>query len=173
MGCGPRIIAMVRSFVLQLLVLTKLITASDELVIVREREDTLANAVNAKDKAVLSTLTDKDFHLSWSYGSAIRNFRTDVSRDEWLEDVSNLRIESYEVEISRIYWTGRKAARPSTRLPGSSESPFAAYVTLREFWTLLSPRGRRIEKRVETVDIWIKQRNVWKLSSRLCQSDFH
>ncbi len=151
--------------------MAKLVTASDELSLVRGREDALANAVNTKNKAVLSMLTDRNFHLSWSYGSAIRNFSTDMSREEWINSLNQLRIESYEIEISKVYWAGRKTARPSARLPVPSGAPLSAYVTLHEFWTLLSPRGQRIEKRVETLDWWIKQQGDWKLASRLCQSD--
>jgi hypothetical protein len=41
-----------------------------------------------------------------------------------------------------------------------SEAPRSAYVTLNESWILRLPRGRWIEKRVETVDLWVKQKDA-------------
>src|SRR5947209_20585216 len=92
----------------------------------------------------------------------MRSFHTDVSRQDWMDNLSHLRIESYEIEIS----TGHRADKGVR-----DQAPSGAYVTLTEFWTLLSPGGRRIEKRVESVDLWVRQQSVWKQVSRLSRSD--
>jgi hypothetical protein len=94
----PSVAAMLRRLFLPALLAAKLATASDELTSVSQRENALADAVRSKNKALLSTLTDKDFHVSWNQGTAIRNLETDVSRQAWIDDLNHLRIKSYEIE---------------------------------------------------------------------------
>ena len=147
---------------LPLFLLAQLALSSDDVALVRGREGALAAAIKTNDENVLLSLTDEDFHVSWSYGSAIRNVRTDVSRQEWIKGLGHLRIESYKVETGSL--------QPAER-PGTSRTPSSAYVRLSEFWILRSPQGRRIEKRFDTVDLWIERQGAWKLASRLCQSD--
>jgi hypothetical protein len=147
---------------LQLLVLGKLAFGSDDLDSVRDREYAVAAAITVNDESVLSSMTDRDFHLSWSYGSAVRNTRTDISRQEWMEGLGHVPIQSYAIKIESVNASGG---------PAMSEKPVAAYVRLNEFWVLRSPRGRRIEKRVQTLDLWVKRDGSWRLAARLCQSD--
>jgi hypothetical protein len=64
---------MLRRLFLPALLAAKLATASDELTSVSQRENALADAVRSKNKALLSTLTDKDSHVSWNQGTAMRN----------------------------------------------------------------------------------------------------
>ncbi len=149
---------MLRRLVLSALLLAKLVTAFDELTSISQRENALAVAVRSKNKALLSTLTDKDFHVSWYQGTAVQSLETDVSRQTWIDDLSHLRIESYKIEISKV-----QRADKGER----SQRPLGVYVTLTEFWTVVSARDSRIDKRVESHDLWIRQKGGWKLASRL------
>jgi hypothetical protein len=151
-------------WILPMLIIAHLANARNERALVREQEEVLVRAVNARNKAALSALTDKNFHLSWSSGSALQNFRTEMSREEWLDRLRQLRVASYQIKISEVSWAERKT-KPST------EAPLAVYVTLQEFWILLSLQGQRIEKQVKTLDFWMQQQGAWKLVTRLCQSD--
>jgi hypothetical protein len=87
-----------------LVVMAKLASGRDDLSSVRAQEDALAKAVNTKDKAGLLTLTDKLFHVSWECGSAVRNFTADVLRQDWINDVSQLRANSYKANISDVHF---------------------------------------------------------------------
>ena len=87
-------------------------------------------------------------------GSAFRNARTELSRDEWLDRLTHLRIKSYEAMISKIS-VGRDEA----------------VVTLNESWSIQSAQGSRLEKRFAVSDTWLKREGTWKLTRRLCQSD--
>jgi Domain of unknown function (DUF4440) len=138
-----------------------LVTASDKLASISQHENTLAKAVKSKNKAVLATLTDKDFHVYWSQGTVIRSLETDVNRQDWIDDLSHLRVESYEIEISKVQWADSR---------GRNQPPLGAYVTLTEFWTVVSAGGRRIDKRVESLDLWVRQSGGWKLASRVSRS---
>lgn len=153
---------MLRTLVLPAILLTKLVAASDELAFIRQQENALADAVRFKNLALLATLTDKDFHVSWSQGIAIRSLQTNVSRQGWIDDLSHLRIESYEIEISKV----QRADKGERSRP-----PSAAYVTFTEFWTVLSPRGRRIDKRLDSLDFWVREQRDWKLASRISRSE--
>jgi hypothetical protein len=133
-----------------LLVVTSFLTAGDESAILREREDMLARAVRAKDKVVLSTLTNNGFHVSWTCGSGMRNFSAESLREDWIDDLIRLRIDTYEAVISKI------------RLVKGDQ----AFVDLDEFWTLHSPHGAPIERRFHTSDAWFKLQGVWKLVAR-------
>jgi hypothetical protein len=42
-------------------------------------------------------------------------------------------------------------------------------VSVREFWTLTSPGDRTIRKRADTLDLWVRQANGWRLASRFSQ----
>lgn len=137
---------------------------ADELASVCNREYVLTAAIKSHNLDELRSFTNKDFHLSWSFGSAIRNVRTDVSREEWINGIQALRTEAYTIEIQRIRRSKNRGASPQARP--------SAYVELVEFWTVRSSESRRIRKRVETQDLWIRQKDGWKLVSRLCQSDF-
>jgi hypothetical protein len=134
-----------------LVIVAKLLSAGDNSSILREREDALARAVRAKDKEVLSTLTNQGFRVSWTCGSAARSFGAESPREAWIDDLIRLRIYSYEAVISKI------------RLVKRDE----AFVELDEFWTVRSPRGGRIEKRFRTSDAWFKLQGDWKLVGRI------
>jgi hypothetical protein len=75
-----------------MVVAAKLVIGRDDSSSVREQEDALAKALNAKDKIGLLTLTENLFHVSWECGSAVRNFSANVLRQDWIDDVSQLRI---------------------------------------------------------------------------------
>lgn len=145
-----------------LLAIASLSSTPDGIAVIRDNEHALAAAISTHDKKVLSSLTDSNFRLSWSYGSAIRNVRVGMSRQEWMDSIDHLAVEAYKVEIKRTSWVEKQ--RPNG-------PPASARVELTEFWILRSPRGGRIAKRVETFDFWIKNQGTWRLESRLCQSD--
>jgi hypothetical protein len=128
----PSVAAMLRRLFLPALLAAKLATASDELTSVSQRENALADAVRSKNKALLSTLTDKDFHVSWNQGTAIRNLETDVSRQAWIDDLNHLRIKSYEIEISKV-WRADKGERnqPPCRLFATPESTARLIIPLK------------------------------------------
>jgi hypothetical protein len=153
---------MLRTLVLPALLLTKLVTASDELAFIRQQENVLADAVRSRNTAVVSTLTDKDFHISWRQGTAIQSFETDVSRQAWIDGLSHLRIESYKIEISKV----RRADKGERNQP-----TLGVYVALTESWAVLSARGHRISKRVQSLDLLVRKQGDWKLASRLSRSD--
>jgi hypothetical protein len=134
-----------------LVIVTSLLTAGDESATLRERENALARAVRAKDKVVLSTLTNNGFHVSWTCGSVVHNSSAESLREDWIDDLIRLRIDTYEAVISKI------------RLAKGDE----AFVDLDEFWTLHSPHGARIERRFRTSDTWFKLQGAWKLTARI------
>ena len=143
------------------LLTTKLVAASDESISIRQREHAFADAVRSQNRAILSTLTDKNFRVSWKQGTVIRSLETEVSRQTWIDDVSHLRIESYEIEISNVQLANK----------GGRKGPIlAASVTVTEFWTVVSATGRRIDQRVESLDFWVRQQGGWKLASRLSRT---
>lgn len=146
-----KVIDMFGGSILLLGVMARLAAADDESSLVREREDALAKALNARDKVILSTLMDKDFSLHLTCGSAVRNFSTEVRREDWIDDLIHLRIDSYAAVISKVHL-----------VRGSLAS-----VTLDESWTVHSPRGSRIEKRFRTTDTWFKLQGTWKLTGRI------
>ncbi|MBV9035484.1 MAG: hypothetical protein JO182_13425 [Acidobacteriaceae bacterium] len=143
-----------RSAVL-LVIAAKLFAAVDELSAVREGEDALARAVSAKDKAVLSALTDQNFWVYWTAGSVARTFDAKIDREDWINSVIQLRIDSYETTVSKTDLVKRDEV----------------IVNLDEFWTVYSPRGRRIEKHFVTRDTWLKRQGTWKLTGRISHSD--
>ncbi len=152
---------MLRRLVFAALLTAKLVAASDELISIRQREHAFADAVRSQNRAILSELTDKNFHVSWKQGTVIRNLETDVSRQTWIDDVSRLRIQSYEIEVSKVQLADK----------GGREGPvLAVYVNLTEFWTVVSAKGRRIDQRVESLDFWVRQQGGWKLGSRLSRT---
>jgi hypothetical protein len=154
---------MLRRLFLPALVAAKLATASDELTSVSQRENALADAVRSKNKALLSTLTDKDFHVSWNQGTAIRNLETDVSRQAWIDDLNHLRIKSYEIEISKV-WRADKGERnqPPCRLFATPES------TARLIIPLKLELGLRSRSVLETSP-WKNLGQVVFSQSRLCR----
>lgn len=154
---------------LPFLLLTHLVGASNDLAPLRQQESALADAVKAKDRVALSLLTDRNFHVDWTSGSAFRNVRINMSREDWVNGLGRLRIASYKIEISSVNLTDSKATSPLSKQ--LTRPPLGSTVKLNEFWTLLLPGGRVIEKRVNTIDVWVKQDGVWKLAVRLCQSD--
>jgi hypothetical protein len=143
-------------------VLAKLVSGRDEASSVREREDALAKALNARDKVGLLTLTDKDFHVDWKCGSVVRSFSTVVPREDWIDNVIQLRIDSYEAKISKVRLL--RVRRADHESPSNDSM---ADVTVDEFWTIHSPRGSRIEKRFLTKDTWVKLQGTWKLAVRI------
>ena len=139
---------------LSLLVLTAvaatLVTASDDTEQIRRQEDALAQSLRTPRKDVLLRLTTSEFKLHLTCGFAVHEFRTDVHRDEWIDSLMGLRTDTYRAVVSSIH-VGR----------GPS-----AIVTVNEFWTVHSPRGKRIHKRVLTMDYWVQTQDIWTLSSR-------
>lgn len=137
------------------LLVASLATASDDLATIHRQEDALADAINSHNKAVLYTLTSKDFHVSWNYGSVVEEFQTDLTRGDWINQITSLQVASYDLDIKRLDRAG----------------PAGVQVILDEFITLRSPRGRTIQKRVRSTDIWMRQEDIWKLVTRLCHSE--
>ena len=123
---------------------------ADEAAVLREREDALARALNAKDKAALLRLTDGQFHVYWAESSPERFFTTHMGREDWIDDLMRLRIDAYEAVILKIELAGRGEA----------------FVDLDEVWSIRSPRGTRIEKRFLTRDFWFKLQGTWRLTGR-------
>lgn len=123
--------------------------ASDDTAVIRQREDELAKAVNAKDKAVLSTLLDKDSHIAWTLGSAVSSDRAQEDRDQWIDDLMRLQILEYDATILKLSVTRETAT-----------------VLLDETWTIQSPHGRQIVKHLTTMDGWFRVQGTWKLMLR-------
>ncbi len=146
--------AFARSIFLFIL-LAKLLPADGESWLVREQENAFIKALKAKDKAALLTLTDKNFHVSLTIGSAVRYVSTDVGREDWIEDVTGSQIDAYQAVILKMPLVSRNQV----------------FVAVDEAWTLRSAGGSRIEKRFSTQDSWIKVQGTWKLAGRLSHSD--
>lgn len=147
---------------LAVLALATLAVSPDELADVRNREYALAAAIRSQDQSLLQSLLAEDFHVSWTFGSAVRNVRIELSRPEWMDGLRRLRSESYVTHIESV----RPAGEQTEGGPNSS-----AYVTLMELWTINSFGGGQIQKRIRALDLWIKQQHGWRVMSRLCQSD--
>lgn len=125
------------------------IFAADSTAIIRQREDELARALNAKDKAVLSTLVDKDCHIGWTLESVASSDRTEDDRDHWIDDLMRLQIVEYDAAILKI-----------------SVDRETASVLLDETWTIQSSHGRQIVKHLTTMDGWLRSQGTWKLTLR-------
>lgn len=77
-----------------LFVLATVSSAANGSSVIRQREETLANALKRRDEAVLLLLTDKEFHYHWTEGSAIRSVRIVLDREQWIHNLMHLRLES-------------------------------------------------------------------------------
>lgn len=137
------------------LLITKVVLGRDEPQVIRQREDALAKALNAKDAAILTALTDQQFHVDWMAGSAVRSVNGKMDREEWIDHVTQLPIASYTARISRIDLVRHDEA----------------FVDVEEFWTLRSPHGGRIQRRFHTRDTWFKLQGVWTLTGRISYTD--
>jgi hypothetical protein len=133
---GPQVIDMFSRSIFLMVVAAKLVIGRDDSSSVREQEDALAKALNAKNKIGLLTLTDNLFHVSWECGSAVRNFSTNVLRQDWIDDVSQLRIDSYKANISEVRFVR------ALRLDKDTQSNKSiADLTVSEFWTIQFASG--------------------------------
>ena len=90
----------------------------------------MPRAIAKSDTATLLRLTDRDFHVFYSYGSAFQNFTQDIEREQWIASVSSRRLESYAIDISGVRTAG----------------PNAVYVSLNELLTIRSPDGGHIQQ---------------------------
>jgi hypothetical protein len=148
--------------VLPTLLLAQLGLCSDFAASVRDAEQALVVAINSHDRDAIASLVAPVFHVSWSFGSALRSTRTESSRQEWLDGVEYFQTGSYAVTIESV-----RSGQAQTK----SREYSSAFVSLSEHWTVQSPREGRIEKRFKTVDLWTRQHDGWKLSSRVSQSE--
>jgi len=130
------------------------IATSDEFTAVGAEENALVRAIRTRDRALLLRLTDPDFHVSWSYGSAILMVRGELSREQWIANLSSPQVAGYAMEISGL----RKAGQD------------AVYANLKELLTVRSADGASIQRRIDSIDMWRKQQNRWELVSRLSHS---
>lgn len=151
--------------ILLLAIAAKLIAADKGTLLVREREDLLSKALKAKDKVVLSVLMDRDFSFHLTCGMAVRSFSTEVRRDDWVDDLSHLRIDSYATAISKVNLIHGR--RPNSEYKEAEAS--IASVDLNDSWVIRSSSGSRIEKHFHTTDTWIKRQGTWKLAGRISE----
>jgi hypothetical protein len=142
--------ALLGSSIVLMAIAATMVTANDEREQIRRQEGALAQSLRTPSKDALLRLTASGFSLHLTCGNAVHDFATDVHRDEWIDSLIGLRIDSYRAVVSRIH-LGR----------GPS-----AIVTLNEFWTVRSPRGNRIDRRLLTIDVWVGTQGIWTLSSR-------
>jgi len=133
---------------------------------IRSQEEALATALRTRDKTALIRLTDANLHVSVECGSAERTFHTVFARDEWLDGVSRLRIDSYVTNTSKIYLlTGR---HPDDKTVNYNT---LAMVTVTEHLQIRLPHGRTIRKEFTEQDSWAKQDGTWKLAGRSYMAD--
>jgi hypothetical protein len=132
---------------------------------VRERETELARALRAKDRATLSGIVEGNFNVHVTCGGPIRSFSTEVPWWEWIDNAMNLPVASYKAVISEIDLL--KAWRPGWQETEAS----MAYVRLIEIWTIGWPGGGKIEKRLRTMDSWVKRQGMWRLAGRVTNTD--
>jgi hypothetical protein len=133
----------------------------EEAASIRAQEVALAQALSTRDKVALLRITAGMRHVSWDCGSVVKNFHTELSREEWIEGVSRLQIESYQARVDQIRWL---------RAFGADHNPVKelsiAVVSLGEHFTIHSSRGQRIERRFPVRDDWAKVDGNWKLTAR-------
>lgn len=135
--------------------IAKLIACADGSQIIRQSEAALAKALNTKDTAILTALTDQGFHVYWTAGSAVRHTSAEMVREEWIHRMTQLPIASYTATISNINLVRRDEA----------------LVDVDECWNLRSPQGSRIRRCFHTRDTWLKLQGVWKLTGRISHTD--
>lgn len=125
---------------------------------IRSQEAALTTAIRTRDKAALTLLTDANLHVSWDCGSVVKNFHAELSRDEWLDDVSRLKINSYLTKISKIHFTARGPLKYDT----------AAQADVAEHLQIRLPQGRgTLNKNLIATDAWVKRGSTWKLAVRI------
>ena len=146
-----------------------LCAAADDSSEIRQQELALARALQAGDRASLSRLTSDQFSFHLTCGSpATKSFSAEWSRQDWMDDFASLRLNSYEAEISKIDL--RHPSRPVAQNNASAPS-MAAIAILDESCSLRSPAGDSLQRRLHTLDIWLKVQGAWKLLQRMSQSD--
>ena len=129
------------------------LVAEDAMVAIRAQEYTLTKALAAKDKTAVLELTDKDFRIDWTEHSPERFFNTEIGREDWIDNLTRLRIQLYRATVSKISVTREQAT-----------------VKLNECWQIRSSTSGRIEKRFSTTDIWLRREGTWKLMRRYSQA---
>jgi hypothetical protein len=117
----------------------------------RRQEAALANAVNAHNRNALAALTQDNFHVDLSYGSVVHGVRSDLTRQEWIDRMTARQIVSYSVAITSV--------RPA--------GPQAVDVALNEHLTLRTNSRCCTVTTLQSVDMWIKGGDAWKLATRV------
>ena len=140
----------------------------------REQENALAKALASGDKISLRALTEDDFQVSLGCGSVAHSFSTTLSRENWIDYVSELRIGSYHAHLAGI--SAVDASTSANILPPVDET--VAIVTVNESWTIHLPSGRTLERRLRAIDTWLKRQGTWKLANRMyvpapCSADLY
>ena len=143
------------------IIAANLLAFPDDTSAIRDREHALSEAMRAKNRDLLSKFSDRNFSFHVTYGCAVRSFDTTIPRQDWLDNLVQLRADSYRAVISKIdlLYPHRVDGRP---VPADAAM---AYVTLDETWTIHSPQGS-IEEHLVTVDGWAKAQDRWILMNR-------
>ena len=142
------------------LVATGFNNAQDEIPI-REGEILLANALRTGDKSALLRLTDSKFRVSLDCMSIEKYSRTELHRDNWVDNVSQLRTATYKVAIAGAGIVRSHNSR-NRKLPYSE----LATVRVEETIQFVAPQGKTIEKHLSALDMWVKLDGGWKLTNR-------
>jgi hypothetical protein len=124
-------------------------------------EYALATAINNRDPKAFNDLSDSKLHISWSYTLATKHYSASYQREEWAKRMERLPVRSYRIHIEKI----ELPADPSPSPNGSK----LVSVSLIETWELVAADGRKLHKRIRTVDAWQKKEAGWKLAARICQ----
>jgi hypothetical protein len=144
---------------LVLLIVVGLNSAQDEVAI-REQEGLLASALRAGDKAALLRVTDPNLHVSLECGFGVRYFRTDLHREDWIDNASQIRIASYDAKISDIRFVRSQNSTDPALKYGE-----LATVSVNETINFTT-QGENIEKHLLVRNTWAKLDGMWKLVNR-------
>jgi hypothetical protein len=141
---------------------TLIASGQDDLSSVHEREKAFAKALDSNDKPSLLALTDNQFHVYLTCGSAVRNFSTNISRQDWMDDLSKLPKYSYQNALSNVRFSHIRNREHEVQ-PDSSR----AEVTSDEFWIFRSANGGPLKEHFTATDTWSKLNGTWKLTGRI------
>lgn len=123
--------------------------AQDDRAVIREREHQFAQALQAKDKAALARLVDKDFQIDCSISGPSSSTSSALDLDDLLRGLAGARIEGYRAPVLDLQ---------------VSKSDFAL-VLLDESWGLDSSENSA-GRHFRTSDVWVKRGGEWKLLKR-------
>jgi len=131
-----------------LLVAAGFAVAQDDKAVIREREHQFAQALQAKDKAALARLVDKDFQIDCSISGPVSSASASLGLDDLLRGLAGARMQEYRAPLTDV-----------------GVSPEFAVASLNEFWPVDSGVNQA-ERHFRTMDVWVKRDGDWKLAKR-------